>query len=80
MDNILGLYFNTLPSSIAIICCFSKMLKILTYFNNQKIIFAKENIELSGISYLLKWKFQIKLFIQQTCVWLPDVLWYITLK
>jgi hypothetical protein len=54
MDNIVALYFNTLPGSIAIICWFSKMLKILRYFNNQKIIFAKENIELSGISYLLK--------------------------
>ncbi len=80
MDNIVALYFNTLPGSIAIICWFSKMLKILRYFNNQKIIFAKENIELSGISYLLKWNFQIKLFIQQTCVRLPDVPWYITLK
>jgi hypothetical protein len=45
MDNILGLDFDTLPGSIAIICCFSKMLKILRYFNDRKIIFAKENIE-----------------------------------
>jgi hypothetical protein len=60
-------YHRTLVTALTQILLFSQIL----HFNKlfwKKTILLKENIELSGIFDLSRWKFQTKQIIQQTCV------------
>jgi hypothetical protein len=66
-------YHSTFAASTLIIL-FSEMLKISDFFFWERTKFVKENIESSGILYLLKWKFQIlinfEIFISTNIIFL----------